>query len=129
MSERPAIKSRPYANITRPVRFPGRARQAMSPERANTAPVISCSHCSVVNGRLLSRGHANPTERPRPRKRPLRGGQRGGGDGLVAVRVDREVLLEVRKLEQAADRPRRGDDEQALARARELVGGADDDAE
>src|SRR5829696_1457281 len=59
----------------------------------------------------------------------LGGGDGGGGDRLVPVRIDREVLLEVRQLQQAADRPLRGDDEQALPRRGELVRRADDDTQ
>src|SRR3954468_7648588 len=101
-----------------PMLFPGRARQAMSPVMANSAPVTSCSHCRVVTIRPY-RFMGNPSG----------GCERGGRDRVVAVGVDREVLLEVGELQQAADRAVRGHDEQPLAGAFELVGRADDDAE
>src|SRR5919112_4460816 len=98
------------------MRLPGRARKATRPARTNAVPVTSCSHSRVV------------TNRPY-RNAPSGSGNRGGRDGLVAVRVDREVLLEVSELEEPADRAVRRDDEQLLASALELVGRADDDAE
>src|SRR4051794_7557203 len=103
------------------MRFPGRAYEAMSPATANIAPVTSCSHCRVVTNR-----HYRSATGPYTGSG---GGERGGGDRVVAVRVDREVLLEVGEFEQAADRALGRDDEQPLAGALELIGRTDDDAE
>src|SRR3954454_25022635 len=84
---RPIAFPRPYATMAGPMWFPGRARQAMSPALANSTPVTSCSHCRVV------------TIRPyRFMRTPSGGCERGRRDGVLAIRVHREVLLEVGEL-------------------------------
>src|SRR5215207_8465534 len=117
-----------------PTRLAGRAYQAIRPARMNPAPVASWSHWRVPTDlsscrRWSSLDRSHPTEGGAARKPRLRGGERGGRHGGLAIRVDREVLLEVGELEEAAHRPLRRDDEQLLPRAVELIGAADDDAE